>query len=117
MRPPASTEQILHPDAYFDADEPQPVRIRAGAVLGSGWNRALAGTWGELQTRELLGRVEPARRPAGAATATSCGARGDDAALVMRWRWDTPRDEDEFESPAARGAWATAAWWRAGAAR
>ena len=24
--------------------------------------------------------------------------RGDDAALIMRWRWDTPRDEDEFEA-------------------
>ncbi|HEX5781029.1 MAG TPA: hypothetical protein VFX80_03865, partial [Solirubrobacteraceae bacterium] len=43
VRLPASTEQILHPDAYFDADEPKPVRIPR--VLGADWERALAGTW------------------------------------------------------------------------
>jgi hypothetical protein len=53
--PPVSTEQILHPKAYFDADQPVPVRVHAGAVLGKGWTRAAAGTWGELQTREMLG--------------------------------------------------------------
>ena len=55
------------------ADEPKPVRDAAAC---SGWTRAAAGTWGELQTRELLahgggGRTRPPR--AGAATATSCG--------------------------------------------
>jgi hypothetical protein len=95
---PVSTEQILHPGAYFDADQPVKVRLRAGAVLGKGWTRAAAGTWGELQTRELLG-----------SNAAAAGWGGDryelwrsDAraggALVMRWRWDTPRDEREFVS-------------------
>ena len=64
VRPPSSTEQILHPAAYFDADEPKPVRIRAGAVLGSGWERVAAGTWGELQTRELLARAGGGAREA-----------------------------------------------------
>jgi hypothetical protein len=110
VRPPSSTEQILHPAAYFDADEPQPVRIRAGAVLGSGWMRVAAGTWGELQTRELLAqagggareasegwggdRYELWRsRPLGDDCAAPCAA-GD--VLIMRWRWDTPRDAGEF---------------------
>ena len=49
------------------------VRLRAAAVLGRGWERAAAGTWGELQTRELASA--PARPPrAGAGIATSCGA-------------------------------------------
>src|SRR4051794_4007166 len=100
LRMPASTEQILHPDAYFRADAPKPVRIRAVP----GWHRDAAGTWGELQTRELLAL-------AGAdATAAAAGwggdryelwQKGDRNALVMRWRWDTPRDEREF-APALR---------------
>jgi hypothetical protein len=109
VRPPSSTEQILHPEAYFDADEPERVRIRAGEVLGEGWDRVAAGTWGELQTRELLAQA------GGGAEAAAAGWGGDryelwrskplgdcpapcvDAdALIMRWRWDTPRDEREF---------------------
>jgi hypothetical protein len=112
FRVPASTEQILHPGAYFEADEPQGVRIAAGRVLGDGWERAVAGTWGELQTRELLaaagggGSAEAAAgwggdryelwraRPiAGDGCPAPCEAAD---VLIMRWRWDTPRDEHEF---------------------
>jgi hypothetical protein len=91
VRPPASTEQILHPDAYFAADEPQPVRIRRVA----GWERVHAGTWGELQTRELLGGSSRAAAGWGG-DRYELWRRGDEEALVMRWRWDTPRDEAEF---------------------
>jgi hypothetical protein len=92
VRPPSSTEQILHPDAYIEADEPKPVRIRA--VL-PGWERTLSGTWGELQTRELLGGSS--REAAGwGGDRYELWRRGDASALVMRWRWDTPRDEAEF---------------------
>ena len=94
VRRPSSTEQILHPEAYFEADEPKPVRIRAGAVLG-GWKRVLAGTWGELQTRELLGGASRAAAGWGG-DHYELWQRGGDSALVMRWRWDTPRDEAEF---------------------
>lgn len=91
VRPPASTEQVLHPDAYFAADEPKPVRIEPVA----GWERVHAGTWGELQTRELLGGS--ARAAAGwGGDRYELWRRGEEQALVMRWRWDTPRDEGEF---------------------
>jgi len=93
VRPPASTEQVLHPDAYFDADEPQPVRMRR--VLGAGWKRAHAGTWGELQTRELLGGSARAAEGWGG-DRYELWRSGGDVALVMRWRWDTRRDEAEF---------------------
>ena len=93
VRRPASTEQILHPDAYFDADEPKPVRIRR--VLGAAWERALAGTWGELQTRELLGGASDAAAGWGG-DRYELWRSGDSQALIMRWRWDTPRDEAEF---------------------
>jgi hypothetical protein len=92
VRQPSSTEQILHPDAYFDADEPKPVGIR---VALPGWERALAGTWGELQTRELLGGSSRAAAGWGG-DRYELWRRGDESALVMRWRWDTPRDEAEF---------------------
>ncbi len=110
VRPPSSTEQILHPAAYFDADEPKPVRIRAGAVLGAGWSRVAAGTWGELQTRELLAQAGGGAREASEGwggdryelwrsrpLGDDCPAPCDEAdVLIMRWRWDTPRDADEF---------------------
>jgi hypothetical protein len=103
LRMPVSTEQILHPDAYFAADAPEPVHIRN--VLG--WQRAARGTWGELQTRELLAS-------AGANSSAAAAGWGGDRyelwqsggknVLVMRWRWDTPGDETEFA--AALREWA-----------
>jgi hypothetical protein len=101
LRPPSSTEQVLHPAAYFDADEPRPVRLRAGAVLGDGWERAHAGVWGELQTRELLGSSSDAAAGWGG-DRYELWRSGDDAALIMRWRWDTALDEAEF-AERARG--------------
>jgi hypothetical protein len=94
--PPVSTEQIIHPKAYFDADQPVKVRLRAAAVLGKGWTRAAAGTWGELQTREMLGSTEAAAGWGGDRYELWRSEVGVGDALVMRWRWDTPHDEREF---------------------
>jgi hypothetical protein len=94
--PPVSTEQILHLKAYFDAEAPEAVRLRAAAALGKGWTRAAAGTWGELQTRELLGSARAAAGWGGDRYELWRSAAGVGDALVMRWRWDTPRDEREF---------------------
>jgi hypothetical protein len=94
LRVPASTEQILHPRAYFSADEPRRVRLRAGAVLGRGWSRARAGSWGELQTRELLGSADAAAGWGG--DRYELWRSGSSSVLVMRWRWDGRRDEAEF---------------------
>jgi hypothetical protein len=99
LRMPVSTEQILHPDAYFDADAPEPVRIRARP--GAGWRRATAGTWGELQTRELLalaGANSSAAAAGWGGDRYELWQKGDENALIMRWRWDTPADEAEFAS-------------------
>ena len=100
LRPPESTEQILHPDAYFDADDPKPVRLRVGEALGAGWKRATAGTWGELQTREMLALGGGNSREAAAGWGGDryeLWQSGADNLLVMRWRWDTPRDKEEFQ--------------------
>jgi hypothetical protein len=109
VRPPDSTEQVLHPDKWIRIETPRPVRL--APRLGPGWRRTVAGTSGEWATRELLGDARAAagwggdryalyQRPA-----PGCAApcrRAD--VLVMRWRWDTPRDAREFR--AALTAWA-----------
>jgi hypothetical protein len=109
FRPPASTEQVLHPDKYLAVEQPDRVRVDAQRVLGEGWRRLAAGTWGEWATGELLGNPGPAegwggdryelwQQPGGACPAP-CRRRD---ALVMRWRWDTRRDAREFAT-ALRG--------------
>jgi hypothetical protein len=105
FRPPASTEQVLHPGKYLAVEQPDRVRVRARGVLGRGWRRLVGGTWGEWATGQLLGDPGPAvgwggdhyelwQQPGGTCTAP-CRARD---ALVMRWRWDTRRDAHEFET-------------------
>ena len=105
FRPPASTEQVLHPEKYLAVEQPERVRTRAAATLGEGWRRLAAGTWGEWATGELLGAPGPAEgwagdryelhRRAGGACAAPCRDRD---ALLMRWRWDTRCDAREFEA-------------------
>jgi hypothetical protein len=101
VRPPDSTEQVLHPAKWLRVET--PLRVRLAPRLGAGWRRVVAGTWGEWATRELLSDARAAagwggdryalyQRPA-----PGCAApcrRAD--VLVMRWRWDTPRDARQF---------------------
>jgi hypothetical protein len=129
LRPPVSTEQVMHPRRYLLADQPRRVRIAAGRVLGTGWARAGAGTWGEWATGRLLadggggGSAEAAagwggdrwelwrsRRPGIAGCPPPCRA-GD--VLVLRWRWDTGRDRRQFAARLA--VWAAAVRDRLGA--
>jgi hypothetical protein len=127
-RPPVSTEQILHPDLYLRVQQPEPVSLRGiGAALGPAWRRLDRSTLGEWVTSRLL-----AQAGGGSASEAAAGwggdayalyGRGADRALVVRWRWDTPRDGKEFlvalrawaddALPGSRraglGAWRTAA--------
>jgi hypothetical protein len=93
-RRPATTEQVLHPDKYL-ADE-RPLSVPALVGPGAGWKRAAAGTLGEFDTRELL-RIADAPGADEAAAGWGGGryalwSRGAQHALVLSWRWDTPRD-------------------------
>jgi hypothetical protein len=109
FRPPASTEQVLHPDAYLRVEQPRRVSLRGPvAELGDRWRPALRSTFGEWQMQKLLAL---AGGSGSAAAAEGWGGdryalleRGDERALVMRWRWDSRRDEREFA--AALRAWA-----------
>ncbi|MDA0165743.1 hypothetical protein OM076_36085 [Solirubrobacter ginsenosidimutans] len=107
VRVPDSTEQVMHPEKWVAVETPLPVRL--AVPLHDDWRRTLSGTWGEWQTNELLGgNAEAAAAGWGGDRyelwqkgAASCGSpppcRAADV-LVMRWRWDTPRDAREFET-------------------
>jgi hypothetical protein len=104
VRVPESTEQILHPQKWVEVEGPLPVRLDVD--LRAGWRRVARGTWGEWQTRELLdSNADEAAAGWGGDRYElwqrgSCGAppcRENDV-LVMKWRWDSERDADEFET-------------------
>ena len=139
VRPPDSTEQIMHPQAYLEGDEPRRVSLGGPvAALGEGWRPLRRTVLGEWVTGRLLAR---AGGTAAAGAAAGWGGdravllgRGEDRALVARWTWDTRADADEFtralrawgeeglpdSTAAGRDAWRTpsgaAALHRAGGA-
>ncbi len=92
VRPPSTTEQVLHPEKYLAVEPALPVGPGdARAVLGPGWRRAHAGTLGEWGTGMVLDLA-----PGNGARAAGWGGdryelwRGPDGtvALLARWRWD-----------------------------
>jgi len=100
LAPPASTEQILHPEKFLAGEDP-PVRlVLPPAAEGS--KVLMATTLGELGVRIILlskGRAVPA------ATEAAAGWGGDTAALVafpggeaLLWTsaWDTEADATAF---------------------
>jgi hypothetical protein len=102
-RPPASTEQVMHPLVYEADERPLPVRLRVRPLLPAGWQRALSSVLGEFTTGQLL-KPAVGGQAAGAAAAGWGGDRVElwtdghtRFALVATWRWDTPRDAAEFE--------------------
>jgi hypothetical protein len=106
LDPPASTEQILHPEKYVTTprDEPQMVRLPdLSEDLGGGWRLVGQDVLGELILRAHLDQYLPDTLEAQAAAA---GWDGDLAAvwhdldgrevLVMRTLWDSAAEADEF---------------------
>lgn len=113
-RPPASSEQVLHPEKYLRNEEPRPAPRAASP--GPGWRAVDRETMGEFATAEVL------REGVGTPTARSAAAGwgGDryvlwrragagpgagphaDHALSLAWRWDTKRDAREFADAARK---------------
>jgi hypothetical protein len=101
VRVPDSTEQVMHPEKWVAVEKPLPVRLTVR--LHDDWRRTARGTWGEWQTRELLGGDDEAAAGWGGdryelwqrATCASPPCRDSDV-LAMRWRWDSARDAREF---------------------
>jgi hypothetical protein len=110
-KPPASTEQIIHPEKYASGEAPIAVTLPSdlAARVGSGWKVGLEDTFGEFQLAVWL-RGNTAIG-AGGANAAAAGWGGDRVAVldgpngswavVLRTAWDTPADAAAFESAAA----------------
>jgi hypothetical protein len=115
--PPASTEQVLHPEKYLvRRDRPQPVAVAdLRGRLGGGWRPGVQLGFGELDARLLLQGELPPAAAAAAAAGWDGGRlrtfeRGGRVALVLRTVWDSPAQAAEFCD--AMGRWATARFGR-----
>jgi hypothetical protein len=106
--PPASTEQVLHPEKYVDREPPIEVTLpNIAGSLGSGWSEAGQDTLGELLLRTWLREGKVAST---AARAAAVGWGGDRLALLrgpggvmsvgMVTEWDGVADADEFATAA-----------------
>jgi hypothetical protein len=101
--PPQSTEQILHPERYFERREP-PVPVTVGGtehLHATGWQRIVEDTLGEFHVRVLAEQSHPAETAARIADGWGgdrlrAFARGDEVLLVWMTAWDTPAEATEF---------------------
>jgi hypothetical protein len=107
--PPATTEQILHPEKYLGGELAVPVRAPAAPA---GWRVVQSGHVGELLVRAMLDVCN--ERPAAHLAAAGWGgdaftvvSKGEHGALLFVSTWDSEADAQEFEQ-AMR---ATAACW------
>ncbi|MFN2484469.1 MAG: hypothetical protein ABR509_05960, partial [Candidatus Limnocylindria bacterium] len=102
--PPESTEQIVHPETYFDDEQPIEVAIPdLAAELGEGWEQVESTPIGEVTLRITIDQIGANRGSAEAAAAGWGGdhlvvAAGPDEAFALAWRlaWDSPADAAEF---------------------
>ena len=113
--PPGSTEQILHPQKYYDREVPVDVVLDdVSATLGAGWSRVYEQTMGELGIQILaVGDEEPPVALPGLPVEwphaeAAAGWGGDrlnmyehtDGRWCIAWQtaWDSEADAAEFEA-------------------
>ncbi|MFN8103967.1 MAG: hypothetical protein U0U69_05865 [Acidimicrobiia bacterium] len=77
---PRTTTEILHPELYAQGFERTEIGLDDyGARLGSGWEKKIAGTWGEFSTANILSGI-----PASSVT----GGASDELPYVQGWLGD-----------------------------
>ncbi len=99
-RPPASSEEILHPEVYA-AGRQWSAPTLPDVAGAAGCENADGGNVGEFDMTELLGRYLDDGQAAQAAAGWNGDAYalircGSTVALVDRWQADTPADLDEL---------------------
>ncbi|MBW2719320.1 MAG: hypothetical protein JRD94_12455 [Deltaproteobacteria bacterium] len=105
-RPPATTEQVLHPEKYFAREPGEQIEIPDnGAVLAAGFKRVEGDTLGELELAVYLGQG----RPSGTDDEAAAGWAGDRLAVYSRRSevaviWWTTWDDDAEAVQAYRAA-------------
>jgi len=111
--PPASTEQVLHPEKFAAREAPIAVKLPAGLAksMGAGWSEAGQDTLGEFILRLWLTQNGVSLATATAAVAGWGGdrlvlLRGPSGALTVGLvtTWDTEADAEEFGTAAANAA-------------
>jgi hypothetical protein len=103
--PPASTEQIMHPEKYTgsqrDMPKPAPV-IPLTGTLSTGWTMQDNATIGEFDLQVMLddnGASDASRAAEGWGGGNYGFYRnGDQALILVNTSWDTKADADEFEA-------------------
>ena len=102
-RLPASTEQVLHPAKYAAREAPLDVDLPSMVGrLPPGWNEVRRDVFGEFMARVWLEGAQDTLVAAEAAAGWGGDAyalyRHEDGhgLLVMKFRWDTDRDLNEF---------------------
>jgi hypothetical protein len=101
-RPPASSEQVLHPEKYFANEQPREVQFDEARLTSGGWRASVSTPLGELGVRGLL--LKSLSRKDAERAASGWG--GDCAYLYERaggatlfvWKsvWDRAVDAQEF---------------------
>jgi len=101
-RPPASSEQVLHPEKYAAGEQPRAVSLSVEGFTRAGWRLSAATPIGEIGVRGVLLAGVPSEEAARAAA----GWGGDRALLFERagraplfvWQttWDRAADAQEF---------------------
>jgi hypothetical protein len=121
---PVSSEQILHPEKYWDpAQRDLPIEVDlhdAGSRLGRGWRRSVQGVLGELTLAVMVGGTTPLdpeqllSDPGASWTHPAAAGWGGDrwelwkhgnaAAVLLKTVWDSPEDAQEFAEALPRDA-------------
>ncbi|HEU4404693.1 MAG TPA: hypothetical protein VFS43_05315 [Polyangiaceae bacterium] len=81
-RPPATTEQLLHPDKYERDERPKPVPPAPVDALGGGFRALYTDTQGEQALRLMFEEWGPLDK----ATSAAAGWGGDRVSLLVRQR-------------------------------
>jgi hypothetical protein len=106
-RPPASTEQVLHPDKYPN-DRPQVVAVPdVSSKLGKGWKAISFSDVGEGFLVDMLQLEVPSTDARQAAAGWDGGqyrafGKGALTGVVLMTVWDTERDAREFSDTMGR---------------
>ncbi|MBA3512863.1 MAG: hypothetical protein H0T77_00610, partial [Pyrinomonadaceae bacterium] len=111
---PLSSEQILHPEKYFDYERPVKITLpELRTLLGTGWKRVdydVNGEWSLfLILDQFLNASDESRRAAagwaGDRYALYEGPKPGDVFIIQQTAWDTQNDAQEFFDAYAKRTW------------
>ena len=100
-RPPATSEQVLHPDKYFGREPGEAIEVADNpAFQAAGFEKAAEDTLGELELSVYLGQgsasgTDDAAAAGWAGDQLAVYTRNGDVAVVWWTTWDSEEDADE----------------------